>query len=69
MTHKETRDLKFRIELSTEEWNNLEQYANNEGKSLEEYLDQYVYVGVLTALRQGYVIDAFKSMDESEKNE
>lgn len=61
----ETRDLKFTIRLTTEEWNNLERYANNEGKSLEQYLDQYVNVGVLTALREGYVIDAFNSADES----
>ena len=63
----ETRDLKFTIRLTTEEWNNLERYANNEGKSLEQYLGQYVNVGVLTALREGYVIDAFKSVNDGSK--
>ena len=51
----EPRELTAKISISQEEWARLERDASAEDKSLSEYLDGYFRVGVLQALREGYI--------------
>lgn len=56
---EETRTLNTSISLLSEEWENLERYAANEGKTLQEYIDWYCKYGILTALREGKIFEDF----------
>jgi len=57
----ETRELTVKLSLQAEDWARLEKYAKDEGKTFQEYPDWYVNLGITTALREGYIYDAFCS--------
>jgi len=58
---EETRELTVKLTLPAEDWARLEKYAKDEGKAFREYLEAYINLGISTALREGYIFDAFRN--------